>query len=110
LPNPDETTAHVPIEANAVRNPILPADPSYFDTSNVAISHPTELAPDTSTAEANDIAVNHNPNIVNDNLVSSSNVEEENNWCDDRRARLQVHLLATLLSKTQLNRTILVCC
>ncbi|KAG1137511.1 hypothetical protein G6F37_004163 [Rhizopus arrhizus] len=41
-----------PIEANAVRNPIQPADPSYADTSNAAISHPTELAPNTSAAEA----------------------------------------------------------
>ncbi|KAG0906467.1 hypothetical protein G6F33_011356 [Rhizopus arrhizus] len=51
-PNSDETTAHIPIEVNAVRNPIQPADPSYADTSNAAISHPTELAPNTITAEA----------------------------------------------------------
>ncbi|KAG2189685.1 hypothetical protein INT46_007501 [Mucor plumbeus] len=77
-PNSDETTAHVPIEANAVCNPIQPAGPSYTDISNAFLSPPTEPAANTSTAETNDTADNHNTNIINDNVVSSSNVEEEN--------------------------------
>ncbi|KAG1447650.1 hypothetical protein G6F56_009190 [Rhizopus delemar] len=76
--NSDETTAHVPIEANAVCNPIQPAGPSYTDISNTFLSPPTEPAANTSTAETNDTADNHNTNIINDNVVSSSNIEEEN--------------------------------
>ncbi|KAL0090867.1 hypothetical protein F4703DRAFT_1835493 [Phycomyces blakesleeanus] len=77
-PSSDETTAHVPIEANAVCNPIQPAGPSYTDISNAFLSPPTEPAANTSTTETNDTADNHNTNIINNNVVSSSNVEEEN--------------------------------
>ncbi|KAI9474074.1 MAG: hypothetical protein EXX96DRAFT_580495 [Benjaminiella poitrasii] len=77
-PNSNETTAHVPIEANAVCNPIQPAGPSYTDISNAFLSPPTEFAANTSTTETNDTADNHNTNIINDNVVYSSNVEEEN--------------------------------
>ncbi|KAI7903126.1 uncharacterized protein BX663DRAFT_536471 [Cokeromyces recurvatus] len=59
-------------------NLLKSAGPSYTDISNAFVSPSTEPAANTSTAEANGTADNHNTNIINDNVVSSSNVEEEN--------------------------------
>lgn len=43
----------------------------YMLMPPMLLSTPAELAPNTTTAD------NHNPNIINDNVVSRGNVEEE---------------------------------
>lgn len=95
-PNSDETNANIP------------TGPSYADTSNASVSPPTELAPNTGTVEANDTAaVNQNPNIINNTVVSSSNVEEKNTenllfvLTDDLNNR-NMHLLTLTKEQTSL--------
>ncbi|KAI8982319.1 hypothetical protein BDF20DRAFT_866233 [Mycotypha africana] len=64
-------------EAEAVANPTRPDGPSNFGIFNASDSLSTELVPNTSTAGASDLADNHNPNFINDNVGSSSNAEDK---------------------------------